>query len=350
MIRVSYLVFIAVAAVVTWWLSGYDTAVTGEDVRADYVRRATRCGITLVLLTVALTSGGYFALYIFVGIAVIWASCGAEFWARQFHKLIDPEDDRPFDPKEVQRKLDQLGEMVQQGHTGDALEFCKQLEESGQVSALMLEATYHRLYQESLASAERSPFLAGIQRFREHKEFGHAESQLKELLTRQPDNWGALLLLMRLYAEDLSQPQKALALLQPDPKQPQLPSAFLKYARDSIAQWSSRAKTNEPPPSDQSAAAPPPASEAAVVEISVDELLKTGQLATAIEHLENAIKQEPQDIELWLKLAEAHAVYCADFNRAAKIIRKLEFNPSFTPEQITLANSKLKEWRTRRGP
>lgn len=340
----------AVAAIVTWWLSGYDTALSGDDTRTDSIRRGIRCGITLVLLSMAFF-GGFLAVPIFVIIGIIWAGCGAEFVTRQFYKLIDPEDKRPFDPKEIERTLDRLGALIRQGRNREALEFCGALEASGKVSPLILETTFHRLYQETLASAGRSPFLADIRRWREQKQFGQAEVQLKELIARQPENWGAMLLLMRVYAEDLSQPEKALALLQADPKQPQLPAAFAGYARQSIDEWSSSGthiETKEQLTAVPSRAVPQSGSQPVVVEISIDELLKKGQLATATEHLENGIKEQPQDFDLWLKLAEAYGIYCADLNRAGKIIRKMENSARFTPEQIAIANSKLKEWRNRR--
>lgn len=350
MMPVPYVFFITVAAVVTWWLSGYDAALSGDDTREDYIRRGIRCGITLVLLTMA-AFGGYLAYPIFVIIGIIWAGPGAEFGSRQFHKLLDPDDDRPFDPKEIERTLDRLGAMVRQGRYREALEFCGALEQSGKISPLILETTIHRLYQETLASTDRSPFLADIRRWREQKQFNQAEAQLKDLIARQPENWGAMLLLMRVYAEDLSQPHRALALLQADPRQPQLPAAFARYARESIHDWSSgeiHAETNEQSSPARSQSARQSGSPAAAVEISIDDLLNKGRLATAIEHLEHAIKEQPQDFDLWLKLAEAYAVYCADPNRAGKIIRKMENSARFAPEQIDLANSKLKEWRNRR--
>jgi predicted Zn-dependent protease len=68
-------------------------------------------------------------------------------------------------------------------------------------------------------------------------------------------------------------------------------------------------------------------------------------LATAIEHLEHALKEQPQDAELWLKLAEAHAVHCADAAQAAKVIRRMAATGKFTAGEVDSARAKLKEWQ-----
>src|SRR5882757_9934190 len=92
----TILVLVVCAMAVAWWLSGYDSGVKGEDVHADFMRRAIRCGVTLVLLVIAFA--GFFPMQVFLAVGIIWASCGAEFLARQFHNLFDPEDKRDFDP------------------------------------------------------------------------------------------------------------------------------------------------------------------------------------------------------------------------------------------------------------
>jgi tetratricopeptide (TPR) repeat protein len=278
-------------------------------------------------------------------IIIMLARVGAECGWRVFQHIIDPEDHRPFDPREAERNMDQLAGLIQQGRNSEALHLCTALEECTSVSRQSLETIVYRLYQETLDS--KSPFLSDIHRWREQKHFAEAESQLQQLLTRQPDNWAATLLLARLYAEDLGQPNRALALIQPGNKPSTLPRQFLKFARQSINEWSDtaskRAQLARRPREDNVRAerqAQP------VAEISIDELLKSGQLATAIEHMENALKELPQDAELWLKLAEAHAVYCADAAQAAKVIRRMGATSMFTPEELESTRAKLKEWQT----
>lgn len=338
------IVFILIVGAVGWWVSGYDTKVTGEDHREDFIRRAARTAIAMLLAAMA-TILTFIAVPIFVMIGLVWMSCLAEFGSRQIHKLIDPEDKREFDPKELERKLDTLAELVRQGRRTEAFDLCKKLGESSDVSPLVLEATMHRLYQETLDDTETSVVLAGARQLIETGEFDEAESRLKHILATRPSSWSALLLLMKMYARNLSQPLKALALLNPD-QQTQLPPAFAVYARRSIDQW-----TDEANRVDESQAGFHHASGTSVAfsptavmpEVSVEELLKTNQFATAVERLEREINEDPKNFELRLKLAEVYAVHCADLNRAGKMIQKME--GAFTSEEVQLAKAKLREWQ-----
>jgi predicted Zn-dependent protease len=310
--------------------------------------RALRCGLTVVLIEVAFT-GGVFVIPIFLMVGVLWASCGAEFLAQQFHKLFDPEDKRAFDPKETERKLDQLSQLIREHQTTEALTMCQKMEESSEVSPLALEAMTHQLYQETLDSITTLESLAEIRRLYEWKQFDEAELQLKQLLSGQPKNWAAMLLLMKVYVEGLSQPQKALALCGPAGKQPQLHPVFVKYARQSIREWNTMAQLQPVNAGEIMAGAvvsPPPVP--VVTEVSVDELLKNNQLSTAIELLEKAVAEEPGNFEVRMKLAEAYGVYCADLHRAERIIQKIENSSTFTPQEIGLARAKLKDWRAGR--
>jgi hypothetical protein len=325
-----------------WWLSGYDSSVIGEDKVADFIRRALRCGVTAVLLLLA-TLNPYFAILIFVVLGVIWASCGAEFFARRFHKIVDPDDDREFDPKESDRNMDQLGQLIRQGRTAEALDLCKKLEKSDEISPLTLEATRHHIYQYTLKSIETSPFLREIRELNALGKFEEAESRLKQILVVQPANWAAMLFLMRIYLKG-ARPLKALGYVQMDDKQPHLPAEFMGYARRSMAEWVEEA-ARPPEGEQQNAAAPRIESFAVEPERSVDELLKNNQLATAVERLENEIREQPKNFELWLKLAEVYAVYCADSNRAGKIVQKMENTSAFSAEEIQLAKQKLRDWQ-----
>ena len=351
---VADVLFVLIGTALAWWISGYDSRVTGQEPTEDFTRRAIRCLVTAGLLIVA-TWNGFAGIFIFLGLGLYWASCGAEFFSHQIHKLIDPEDKRAFDPKETERKLDQLAQLIREGRHAEALDSCEKLESSGEGSALALEATKHRLYQEILNSISTTPLLANVRSLCEQSQLDQAESGLKQILAGQPQNWAAMLLLMRIYAEGMFRPDKALALLTPAEtgsatNSPRLPKAFANYARQSIAEWNKAAHGEQT--TEHSTVANDiqhgEASPAVVTGISVDELLQNSQFATAIEHLENGIAQEPRNFDLWLKLAEAHGVYCRDLNRAAKIIQKMENSGRFTPQEIELAKAKLKEWRAGR--
>ena len=340
------IVFILIVGAVGWWISGYDTKVTGEDHREDFIRRAARTAIAMLLAAMA-TILTFIAVPIFAMIALVWMSCLAEFGSRQIHKLIDPEDKREFDPKELERKLDRLGELVRQGRRTEAFDLCKKLGESSEVSPLVLETTMHRLYQETLDDMETSVVLAGARQLMAEGEFDEAESRLNQILATQPSSWSALLLLMKMYARNLSQPLKALALLNPD-QQTQLPPAFAVYARRSINQWADETNQADAPQAGfhhESGASVGFQATAVMPELSVDELLKTNQLATAVELLEKEISEQPKNFELRLKLAEVYAVNCADLNRAGKVIQKMEYTAAFKPEETQLAKAKLREWQ-----
>jgi hypothetical protein len=341
------IVFILIVGAVGWWISGYDTKVTGEDHREDFIRRAARTAIAMLLAAMA-TILTFIAVPIFVMIALVWMSCLAEFGARQIHKLIDPDDKREFDPKETERKLDRLAQLVREGRRTEVLYLCKELQESGQGSPMAIEATFHHLYQETLVSMETSPDLTEVRRLGECGEFTQVESLLKQIIAVHPTNWEALLLLMKVYARNLSQPHQALALLNPGDKQLQMPVQFIEYARRSIGQWADEAHQAESPETgfhQESGASVNFSPTAVMPEVSVEELLKTNQFATAVERLEKEISEQPKNFELRLKLAEVYAVNCADSNRASKIVHQMESASAFTQEEIQLAKAKLREWQ-----
>jgi len=337
------LIFILLVTAMGWWLSGFDSRLTGEDHRADFTRRAIRTAISCLLAMLAVLVGGL-AVPFFLMIALVWMSCVAELGARIFHRLVDPDDDRKFDPKEIDRNLDLLGNLIKQGRLREALDLCRKLQDASEGSHLGLEATVHRLYLETLDSAEKSPLLADVRQLIERGEFESAESRLKQILASQPGNSAAMLLLMRMYAANLSRADKAQALLRPAQNQPQLHPAFAELARRSIQDWAAQGMRSAPVET-QSALVAVPAPEP---ELSVDELLNTSQFSTAVERLEKSVAEEPRNFELWLKLAEVYAVYCADFHQAGKIIQKMERTAAFNAEQIQQAKSKLREWRERR--
>jgi tetratricopeptide (TPR) repeat protein len=335
-------VIVAVLIAGAWWLSGYDSRVTGENKTEDFIRRAIRCLITAVLLFMA-TLSPYYAIFIFVALAMLWATCIAEFFTRRIQNIVDPEDDRKFDPKQVERDLDLLGQLVRQGRNTEALDLCKKIEESGEASHLAIEATLHRVYKETVDSIDTSPFLRDVRQLNEQGKFEEAESRLKQMLATQPTNWAAMLLLMRVYVKGFEHPVKALAYVQSDDKQPHLPVAFMDYARRSIARWAEEAANHQG--DEQRDAAAQFQAAAREPELSVDELLASNQLATAVERLEKDLSEQPRNFDRWLKLAEAYAVYCRDFNRASKIIHKMESTAAFTAEEIQRAKGTLRDWQ-----
>jgi len=348
------LVFIPVFAGTTalsWWLSGYDTMVTGEDRAADFRRRAMRCGATLLLIAAGLASP-WILISVTVLIAVIWASCVSELFARGFQRLVDPQDTRQFDPRQTAQDLDKLAMLVQNERNDEAIEWCKKLMESGEAT-LAIEAVLFQLYSRMFSgdSVQSSPPLAEAQRLWAQGNPGEAASKLDSLLQKEPDNLRAVFLLMRIYAQALKRPDKTDALLRTLGQRPHMPPVFVEYARQSIQEWSGMVprpeKTTEGIESllvnRQDSQYPDRVAD--LGETSIDELLTRGHLSTAVEILECQIKDQPKNLNLWLKLAEAHGVYCRNLSLASKIIGRIEANPAFTQEEIQLAKSKLREWR-----
>lgn len=344
----SDLIFIALGIAAAWWLSGYDPRVTGEDPKADLIQRVVRVSITAVLLSSVMINGSI-AIFCFLSIGIYWANCGSEFLSHLFHKAIDPEDKRPFDPKETVRNLDLLARFVREGRTREALDLCKQLETAADASPMALDATLYHLYQNILESISTSPVLAEPRRLRELGRFNEAEASLKRILDGQPENWPAMLLLMRVYSQDLRRPDQALAFIAPlDKKKPQLHRAFIKYAKRSIEEWCaarSEGKGNQNEPAAPGVVDSAPAAPVAVAEVSVDELLKNGRLTAAIGMLENMTREQPKNFDAWMRFAEAHANYCRDFKRAEKIVRTMELSGNFTPQEIQQARAKVREWQ-----
>lgn len=349
------LVFIGIlagTAALSWWLSGYDTRLTGQDRAADVLRRAIRTGVT-VLLTAAGFTSPWILIAVSAVIAVIWAGCLSEFFARGFHSLVDPEDKRPIDPKQTARDLDELAALVKSGRHDEAIEWCKKLRESGEASPLAMEAVLFQLYCRMFAGdgIHASPPLAEAQRLWAQGNPGEAASSLESLLQKEPDNLRAVFLLMRIYAQDLKRPDKADALLLALGQRMPVPPGFAEYAGRSVQEWSGMATPQEKPTEGIESLllgrgySKSPDQTADLSKATVEELLAGGHLATAVERLEGQIKEQPENLNLWLKLAEAHAVYCCNLSLAGKIIGRIESNPAFTQEQRQLAKSKLKKWR-----
>jgi hypothetical protein len=139
-----------------WWLSGYDTKLTGDDPQADAARRGIRCAITLMFASVALVSllrwalyrdhvSGYIYISTVLPLAITWAGCLSELFARGFQRLLFPEDHRAADLGQTNRALDELASLVRQGKREEAIRLCRQLEEDGNVSQLALETVLSRL-------------------------------------------------------------------------------------------------------------------------------------------------------------------------------------------------------------
>jgi tetratricopeptide (TPR) repeat protein len=327
-----------------WWLTGFDKTAGGESKRGYYFTRTLRC-LAVVFLSamfgLVLSSSGPvmggipFLIIIPVGIALLLRSSLSELFAYGFLGFLDPElhGQGEFDLKKSRRYQDAIGHLIRNGRRDEAIKLCEELKQSGEVDIVTLENVLEFLGVKQNRPMTVKPLVA-VAQLRTQGKIADAELLLKLMLQKNPADDGAALMLMRLYAEDWRQPERAHVVLRALEKQPHVPASHLEFARRSIAEWS-RPKASPPLPQ-----APPEAE-------SIDDLLARGSFGTAVDRLEAQIKARPADFDLQLKLAEVHAVHCQNLPPAERIIGRLERAGSFEPEQIARARAKLDEWHAR---
>jgi tetratricopeptide (TPR) repeat protein len=341
--HLANLVVLVSTTCASWWLSGYDPMVTGHNVKLDSLRRSIRCGITLFLVEMAFYClwhyhqssdpvSGMAYLVFALPLTLVWSGCVSELLAHGFHRLIDPQDDREFDHKKGFREMDVIGDLIRSGQKDKAIQLCQMLQQTGDVNPSVLEMTLEHLGVPQQRAQRPGPLIEA-DRLRSQGRFQEAELILNSLLAQNPRNLDAAMMLMRLYAQDLHRPERAEEILRALERQPHMPSAHLEFARRSIGEWD-RGK--------------PRAEEVAVPPESINELLAQGYFGTAIEMLEQKIKEQPQDFDLRLTLAEVYARYCSDDLRAKKVLQQIEASSAFSPEQKLSAGTKLEEWRKAR--
>ena len=331
--NVLFLVVLLITAALAWWLSGFDSKLTGEN-REDLIRRIVRCGLTLILAGMLLwlpASPAVMPILLVFAAAffLLWRDCAGELSAQLFHKLIDPEDKRRFDPKQSERYLDTIGALIRSGKKTEAIQLCEWLKASGEADVVALELTLEYLGVPQAAVKKTSP-LTEADRLRRQGKFDEAGLLLNSLLAKNPRNVDAALQLTRLYAQDLHDLEKAKAVLDALETQPHVPAGHIQFARRSIHEWS------HPQPLPEEVPAPPE---------SIDELLAAKYFGTVIEILEGKIQEQPQDFDLWLKLVEVQASHCGNLKRAEKIVEQMEKSFAFSAGQIQTAKDKLAGWR-----
>lgn len=328
MMNLPHIWLLLLIGLVAWWLSGYDSKLRGNHQKPDLIRRGIRCGATLVLVEL-LFWVPQAVLGIPIILAVIWVGCLAELAARTFHWFLDPEDQCSLDPRRNLRELDALASLIRNGKQAEAIRLCRYLQDEGEVDPLALELALEHL---GLPAKNLKPLrpLVEATRLRQHGKANEAALVLNSLLAKNPSDREAAMMLMRIYAEDLRQPDRAQEVLHALEQQPSISAEDLQTAVRSIAEWS-QPKTE--------------ATVAGALPESVAGLLAGGHFGTAIERMEAKTREHPADFEAWLTLAEIHARHCDNLLRASKIIRQIELNPAFSPEQIQIAEASLKTWR-----
>lgn len=324
----------AFIAATTWWLSGYDSKLSGDNTRRDFIRRTMRCSVTILLLLILLAlPSAETAVPVAIGVsallALTWAWCLGDCFAHAFHILTGISSSyREYDPHENVRNLQTVAGLLKIGLRDEALQLAETLKASGGANVLALEALLERagIRQETLK--KKTPLAEAHSLNREGK-FAEVETILKSLLTKNPSNVDAALMLIRVYVQDFRRSDKAMEVLGNLKRQPHIPEATIEYASRSIHEWGQKKE----------------ALAAEILPESIDELAAAGYLGTAIELAERTAKEEPEKIDVQLKVAEMYAVYSGDIQRAEKIIKRIEENPAFNAEQIQIALARLREWR-----
>lgn len=341
----SNLVVLAVAMAIFWLLSGFDSRLTGDGGRADFARRAVRCGISLFVVEVGFhwmwqcwfegdRMAGILYLSTLFPLSVLWAGCISEAGAQYFLHLINPHDEkRPYDPKTGTRELDTIGDLIRSGRKEEAIQLCQMLLRTSPELRAAIEVTLHHLGAPPQELPREPKPLAEASHLRQAGKFTEAETVLTSLLKKEPSNVHAALMLIRLYRQDMRQPDKAAKVLQSLEKQPHVSSAYLEFARSSLAD----SQTEPAPPVN-------PIPEEKTPD-SIEELISKRYLGTAIDVLERQCEAEPGNLDGWLKLAEVHGVHCANLKLAEKTIRRIEANPAFNDEQKQQARNRLQDWR-----
>jgi hypothetical protein len=333
------LLVLAIASAAVWWLSGYDARITFENEKKDLARRLLRCGITLPLVEIAFLelwqcayhrdrTAGFVFIMTSLPLTFIWCGCISQMLANGFSWLVDAEDTREFDPKKQVRDLDAIAELIRSGKKVEAIQLCESLKADGEISPKTLNlALEHLGVQQPDATLVRP--LVEADRLRSQKKLAEAELILNSLMLENPRNVEASMMLIRLYTQDLHQPQRAIEVLRNLEAQPRISAAHVDFAYRSINEWGTQnEKKDETHPTPE----------------TIEEMLAEGYYGTAVEVVRNKINAAPHDFELRMKLLEIQAVYCKNLHDAKKLIRQIAVEPGFTKQQIDSATLKLREW------
>jgi tetratricopeptide (TPR) repeat protein len=334
------LLVLGLAGLVFWRLNEYDTSLSGVGETRYSLRRIIRYGVSLLLADIGYWGlwrfchyddrrAGFFYFLTFCALAFMWSGSVSELLANILHWFVDPQDNREYNPRKEQEELDRIGNLVRSGRKQEAIELCRKLKKTGDVSVAVLEMTLEHLGAPREYVQKPGP-LHEADRLRREGKYPEAEAVLKSALRWNRSNTDAAFMLMRLYAENMKQQDKATEVLRSLEKQPHVSSAYIDFARRSIIEW------QKPPPL-KTPAEPAPQ--------TLEELLAQRYYGTAVEVLELRVKEEPNHFDHWLRLIEVHSRYCANHHLAEKIIRRMEANPVFSAEQMDQAQSKLKEWK-----
>jgi len=330
MTTARFIVLLIMAALI-WWLTGLDKGWDGHSKRSHHFTRALRTLGVVFCVWLMQVGGPIMLLSAPLTIALLLRSSISEIFSGGFMRMIDPAsyDKRELDLKRSQRHRDNLAWLIHHGKREQAIKLCEELRKSGELDEATLASTLEFLGVQQDWTKHTSP-LNRAQQLRSAGKFPEAEQALKSMLQKNPADEGAVMVLIRLYAQDLRQPSRAQEVLRNFERQPAASRAHVEFARRSIEEWS-RGKT---PPVAPALAHPLPE--------TVEAMIAVRAFGSAIAKLEEQVAAAPGKMSLRLKLAEVHAVHCANLPRAEKILRQAAAEIPGTKE---LVEARLKEWR-----
>lgn len=195
---------------------------------------------------------------------------------------------------------------------------------------------------------------------REQGFFAEAGKRLQRILRRDPENFAAMHLLIRLYAQDLKRPALAERTFQTLKNTPYVPASLVSFVENSLPEWTAlppcatrrrnyfwtRLSLN--PPRQPAPRFEPDLSPAAPERLSVAELFQAGYVGSALLQAQTKAEADPDDFNLQRQLLDAHCRGFSSLKNAEKVMLRIEENPQFTEAQkqearTLVANAKTAE-------
>jgi tetratricopeptide (TPR) repeat protein len=224
--------------------------------------------------------------------------------------------------------------------------------------------------------------LVRVVALRQQGQFKEVETLLLSLIEKEPGNPQVLTHLVRLYAGDLKQINKAQRWIAK--AEEHLPSYHVDFLRNSLGEWikSETIATDQitglsplPPRTEESGklvfksyttSAKPaenslennllrqqikkplaelPPEDAQPPRDKMDELVADRCYGAAAEMFLKELKADPKNFDLWLRYAEVYGRHCGNLKEAEKIARQMAALRVFSDEQMQVTTSRLREWR-----
>ena len=327
----------------TWWLSGYNAHVIGSGGQRGVTRRLLRCLFSLVLLEGIFwflwrfkhqgdLASALIPIPIFLALGFFWMGAVGEVFSAAFGKLLESNNRPAHDAKKEEEGLRRLRQLIQEGRLDEVMKLGERLRRSGDVNPFVLDAMLQQMGAED-PFADKIECLSKARRMREAGRFSEAEELLRGVLKSHPDYAEAAVLLIQIYVQDLGQGAKAAEVMRSLREQPGVSEGMLQFARFLLSE-AGRMDLDV-----KTSSEPVPEAE------SVDTLISQWRFSSAITLLKDRVRVQPEDFEAWSKLAEVNGQHCGRFQEVERIIRLMEMERHFSPEQIQSIRDKLKEWR-----